>query len=89
MKKQLEGFYNQYKKATARELHEVYGKYSSAKASAMQYCKELQNNMNGYDGRICSANTFQFTYAFQYINESGKHCLAYITAAQNRYFEID
>lgn len=89
MKKQYEGFYNQYKRATAKELHDVYGKYSPAKVNAYKYCRKLQENMGGYDGRICSANTFQFTYAFQYINESGKNCLAYITAAQNRYFEID
>ncbi len=89
MKKQYERFYNQYKMATARELHDVYGRCSYAKEKAMQDCKELQYNMNGYDGRICSANSFQFTYAFQYVNESGKHCLAYITAAHNRYFEIE
>ena len=89
MKKQYEGLYENYKRATAKELREVYGTYSQKKEEAMRDCKELQYNMNGYDGRICSANTFQFTYAFQYVNESGRRCLAYITAAHNRYFEID
>ena len=89
MRKQCEGFYENYKRATARTLSDVYSRYSRAKENALQYCKELQYNMNGYDGRICSANTFQFTYAFQYMNESGKHCLAYITRDNNRYFEID
>ena len=83
MKKAYEGFYNQYKRATARELSDVYGRYSAAKVRAMQYCKELKYNMHG------SANTFQFTYAFQYVNESGKHCLAYITRDHNRFFEIE
>ena len=89
MKKAYEGFYENYKRATATELSEVYGRYSAAKAQAMEYCKEMQHNMNGYDGRICSANTFQFTYAFKYVNESGRNCLAYITRDHNRYFEID
>lgn len=89
MNKQNRGFYNTYKNATARDLWDVYGRFSNNKVRAMQYCKELQYNMHGYDGRICSANTFSFTYAFQYVNESGKHCLAYITKAHNRFFEID
>ena len=89
MKKMYEGFYENYKRATATELWEVYGTHSRAKDEAMQYCRELQYNMNGFDGRICSANTFQFTYAFQYVNESGKNCLAYITRDHNRFFEID
>lgn len=89
MNKQNTGFYNTYKNATARDLRDVYGRYSYNKVRAVQYCKELQYNMHGYDGRICSANTFAFTYAFQYINESGKHCLAYITKDKNRFFEID
>lgn len=89
MTKANKSFYNQYLNATARELHDVYGTYSKEKFEAMTYCKKLQYNMNGYDGRICSANTWQFTYAFQYVNEAGKNCLAYITARHNRFFEID
>lgn len=89
MTKANKRYYNQYLNSTARELHDVYGTYSAAKAGAMAYCRELQYDMNGYDGRICSANIFQFTYAFQYVNESGKKCLAYITARHNRFFEIE
>ena len=81
--------YENYKRATASELWEVYGRHSRAKEQAMEYCRELQYNMNGWGGRICSANTFQFSYAFRYTNESGKECLAYITRDNNRYFEIE
>ena len=88
MTKAQERMYESYKRATATELSEVYGRYSTAKAQAMQYCKELQSNLNGFSGRICSANTFQFSYAFRYVNESGRDCLAYITRDHNRYFEI-
>ena len=89
MTKANKGYYENYKRATATALYDVYGTYSAAKARGYAYCRELQYNMGGYDGRICSANTFQFTYAFQYVNETGKKCLAYITARHNRFFEID
>jgi len=88
MTKFQRGLYSNYLRAIATELSQVYGSHSAAKDAAMQYCKELQYNLGGHDGRICSANSFQFSYAFRYVNESGKDCLAYITRDNNRYFEI-
>ena len=77
-----------YKRATATDLWQVYGTFSESKSRAMDYCKELQYQMNGFGGRICSANTFQFTYAFQYIDADGDSCLCYITKAHNKMFKL-
>ena len=89
MKKQYIGLYENYKRATATELWQVYGRYSVEKIKALQECKELQYNMGGYDGRICTHSAYLFSYAFRYINESGRQCLAYITKGNKRFFEID
>ena len=88
MTKAQERMWENYKMATAQELHQVYGSYSAAKAEAMNYCKRLQNELGGWDGRICSANTFQFTYAFQYKDGAGDVCLCYITKSADRKFLI-
>lgn len=86
-KKQM-GLYENYKRAWAQTLDDVYGRYSVAKAKAMDYCYNLQSELKGHDGRICSWNTFQFTYAFRY-EEDGKQMLAYITANNDYYFQIE
>lgn len=82
------GLYSNYQRATATELWQVYGRHSAAKDEAMQYCRRLQSEMEGYDGRICSANTFSFTYAFRYKDADGQECLCYITKAQDRRFPL-
>lgn len=88
MNKMESALYNNYIHSTTTNLSDVYGRYSHAKEEAMNYCKRLQHEMKGFDGRICSANTYSFSYAFQYINDDGVVCLCYITKAHNRKFEI-
>ena len=90
MTKKQEGMLRAYENATATELWQVYGIYSQAKVNALRYCRELQARLNGHDGRICSANTFQFTYAFKYEDfDTGHMCLCYCTAANDYKFAID
>ena len=88
MTKAQAGLYSTYQRATATDLYQVYGRYSHAKEQAMQYCRRLQAEANGYDGRICSANSFQFSYAFRYEDANGQECLCYITKAHDRRFPL-
>ena len=70
------------------ELYQVYGRFSSAKREALDYCKSVRAQLDGYDPRIPSANSFIFTYAFRYIDEDGDEALAYITPNYDRFFKI-
>lgn len=90
MTKKQEAMLQAYERATATELHDVYGRFSKAKVNAMEYCKALQRRLQGYGGKICSANTYQFTYAFKYPDfDTGKTCLCYCTAVNDYKFPID
>lgn len=88
MTKAQEMMWSNYKNASATDLWQVYGRHSQAKDEAMAYCRGLQYKMGGHDGRICSANTYQFSYAFQYEDEAGDVCLCYITRDNVRKFCI-
>lgn len=88
MTKAQAALYSTYQQATTTDLSQVYGRYSYAKEQAMHYCHRLQAELNGYDGRICSANTFQFSYAFRYTDVDGQECLCYITKAHDRRFPL-
>ena len=70
MTKKQKAMYDSYKyacnKGRKTELWEVYGKYSHAKQRAMDYCKELQYRLNGYEATITGAATYFFSYAFKY-----------------------
>ena len=70
------------------ELWSVYGSFSRAKASAMDYCKSLQHKLDGYGGKICSHNGWIFTYGFKYDADDGAH-LVYITPSYDYDFLID
>lgn len=76
-----------YDNAKYKELWQCYGRCSNAKYKAMEYCKRLQHEKRGYDGRITSFNTFQFSYAFQFVEpDTGAIKLMYITKAHDREF---
>jgi len=78
--KNLNGYVNAYERSTATELHDVYGRCSTEKHRALKYCKELMEEVHGYNGRIISYNTFTFTYAFQ--NDDN----FYVITANNNYY---
>ena len=92
MTKKQEQLFNNYARALRNrktELHEVYGKFSAEKAKAMEFCKNLQYRLNGYDATIVSANSFIFTYAFTYYDELLKSVmLCYITPDNTYQFKI-
>lgn len=51
------------------DLSDIYGRWSSAKASAMRDCKAWCDELNGYNFRIISHNGFGFSVAWNYTNE--------------------
>lgn len=88
MTKLQKGLFETYKRATAEDLWQVYGRCSSAKRAAMERCREIQREMSGWRGRICSANSYLFTYGFLYKDCEGNICLCYITREHIRKFLI-
>lgn len=67
-----------YFRSNDATLDEVYGRYSSAKARAYEYCREREREFDSYDGVITGYNTCTFSYAFTGYCE-GKKWLIYIT----------
>ena len=79
----LRYFYERYKKADNNgELWNVYGSFSHAKAKALDYCKGLQADCEGFRARIVSKCTSYFTYGFIF-ERMGQAYFAIITPAHN------
>ena len=90
MNKVMKEKYADYKRATATELWEVYGRYSHKKAEAMKSCRTLCYDLDGYGLRIISANKDCFSVGFEFPHpETGVVCFAYITKSQNRFCEVE
>lgn len=87
--KRMKDIYNNYQRATARTLYDVYDSFSQAKAKAFDYCQKLQADHNGKDGRIIGANGFKFSYGFTYKDEQQKTHFVYITASNDLDAVID
>ena len=68
-----------------RELYEVYGRFSTEKARAMTWCKAECSKNNGYNFHICSANTFQFTVAWNYVNDVTGEIMTRVETANHTY----
>lgn len=89
MDKTMRTAYEAYKNAEHSELWQVYGKYSDEKENAHKYCMWLMKQLGGWRGRIISANTFIFTFGFEFINpETGAVSFAYITPTYDRFAEV-
>ncbi len=89
MTKRQEQMLDNYRRASATELYEVYGRYSEKKREAFDRCRKLQATYDGWDGRICTANGWQFTYAFKFNNGYHQTCLCYITKDGEYEFPIN
>ena len=71
-----------------RTLDEAYGRYSTAKARAYEYCRRLYDEMGGFDFVISSHNCMVFSVCFKFIDdETGVLCYAYITRDYDRFCE--
>jgi hypothetical protein len=86
-KRQALSQYESYKRSSTTTLREVYGSYSSAKAKAYEYCRNLMAEKNGHGFRIISANGWMFTAGFMF-EEDGKQMFMYITKSKNSAVEI-
>lgn len=87
MTKKQQALWEQYKRATKRELGECYANPSAAKRQAYN-CISMQCSMlNGWGIRIPSYNTMMFTMAFLY-KEDGKTMLHYVTNKNVWDFEV-
>jgi hypothetical protein len=79
--------YDAYQRSTSYELYDVYGRCSSAKMKAWDYCKELMYKFNGYGLKIISANGYQFTAGFMF-EEDGKEMFMYISKSHDIAVEV-
>ena len=67
------------------ELEDVYGRYSSVKASAMRNCKEWCEQDNGYNFHIISHNTSTFSVAWNYVDQNTGEIMTRIETANHSY----
>ena len=88
MTKKQEALLDNYRRATATKLADVYKSWSAAKERGWNYCENLRAQLGGYGVRVPSANTFQFTYAFRFML-NGQEWLCYCTASNDYKFCIE
>ena len=67
------------------ELDDVYGRYSSAKASAMRDCKEWCKQDNGYNFHIISHCSNFFSVAWNYDEPNTGERMTRIETASSTY----
>lgn len=71
-KKQTADYYRQWLRLPTRDLDDVYGRYSTAKAVAWRGCERRCAERNGYCLSVITYNTSVFTAGFVYNGEKGK-----------------
>lgn len=74
-----------YQRATDVTLDDCYSSHSYAKDRAYAYCMSRLNELGGRNHRICSYNTFTFTFAFRYINRATGALHLYYKTAYSTY----
>lgn len=81
--------YEDYKRSNATDLSDVYGRYSTAKARAWNYCKDLMRQHEGWGLRIITHNGFMFTAGFEFTDpETGVLMFMYITKTYDEAVEV-
>lgn len=81
--------YADYKRSTATDLSDVYGRYSTAKARAWNYCKGLMRQHDGWELRVISHNGFMFTAGFLFTDAvTGVLMFMYITKTYDVPVEV-
>lgn len=80
--------WNNYRMATKTLLAECYGKVSQKKAMAYYDCIMECASKGGFSPRICSWNSFRFTFAYQYI-ENDVAYLVYKTGKNDYLVKLD
>ena len=67
------------------DLFDVYGRYSSAKASAMRDCREWCAKQNGFNFHICSHTAQAFSVAWNYTDPETGEIMTRIETSRNTY----
>ena len=88
MTKRNAGIVASYNRSNYTELSQCYGRYSTKKQNAWEYCKALCKKYNGNGLKILSYNGYQFTAGFEF-EENGKQYLMYISKSEDRQIELD
>ena len=71
-KKRKADYYKRWLRLPTRDLDDVYGRYSTAKAVAWRDCAQKCAERNGYGLSVIGHNTSYFTAGFVYDGEMGK-----------------
>lgn len=80
---QMQSIYNQYKNSNYYDLAQCYTNASSNKYHAMNYCRRLCNEYNGYNLKIIGFNCMQFSVGFECMQDN-ELCFVYITKSYDR-----
>ena len=72
--------YRCYEMSSDYDISDAYTSYSTEKARAWRYCKDLCDRMNGYGLKVIHHNTFIFTAGFESVDpDTGVVQFTYIT----------
>jgi hypothetical protein len=85
--KAIRAAFESYKRSTARNLSDLYGRYSNEKAQALVRCIELCNEYGGADLRLFGANSHTFSAGFT-ADIDGAPAFVWITKSYIRYINI-
>ena len=88
IKKNLEAQYERWCDSNYTTLREVYGRWSGEKERAYKACLEKCSDMNGWNFRIVSHNSWMFTVGWLYRNEEGKNMFWYETPSNSYTWAI-
>lgn len=88
MTKKNRSILTSYLMSDKRNLNDAYASYSTKKAAAWEYCKELCKEKNGRCLKVIGANSNFFSAGFLY-EEDGFEKLMYITHGGDYPITID
>lgn len=90
--KQAQHFISAYEHNLSRNngdsLYEIYGHFSNEKQKALEYCKSLKNQLEGWQPCFTGHSCDTFSYGFLFIKDN-KTYLAYITYANDYCIEYE
>lgn len=69
------------------DLSDAYGRASDAKKEIWRDLKVRENALCGWDLRVVGCNCHFFTAGFDFVDDNGRDCVAFVTPAHNYYCE--
>lgn len=87
--KRYREIYERYKDSWANDLYDVYGSFSRDKLNGYNDCRELQQELNGFNFKIIGACSTNFSCGFEYFNRYNKKMFVYMTYADNYEMEVE